>query len=245
MPCFTEEAKQLIISDGGAERHESLKKSYENLIKARVDYIEYGKPDELSAQRRAKLNCDLLKQVLIYRAEQLMAASGTMLTEKNLYALALTVRGHIETLAVLGYFTRRLDSLVKGNIKFEQFEEDIANGLLGAKHDFFSDAKAPTNIVTCVEHTDKYLDSVLFAEKKEMVQDLYGWLSEFAHPNFCSNKSAFTIDRETGRMMLRKEGQISNDHHQMIATLRMSMDFLDWFLPQFTENQRAAFPNEA
>jgi hypothetical protein len=51
-----------------------------------------------------------------------MSATDALLAQKNLYALALAVRGYIETLAVLGYFTRRLDSLQKSNITFEQFE---------------------------------------------------------------------------------------------------------------------------
>jgi hypothetical protein len=244
MPCFSEDAKKILIDDGKEEQHASLEKAYANLLNERAEFVEYGNPDDLIDRRRAKLNCDLLKQVLVHRAEQLMTGTSTMLTDKNLYGLALIVRGHIETLAVLGYFTRRLDSLTKGNITFEQFEQDIANGLLGAKHDFFDKAGAPVNILTCVEHTDKYLDAELFKEKKEMVQDLYGWLCEFAHPNFCSNKSAYTLDKSTGRMMLRNEQEITSDHFQMIATLQMSADFLAWFLTKFEERLKAAIPDE-
>lgn len=68
----------------------------------RTEFVEYGKPEDFSAERRAKLNCDLLKQVLIHRAERLMMASGQMLTAKNLYGQALAARGYIETVAVLG-----------------------------------------------------------------------------------------------------------------------------------------------
>jgi hypothetical protein len=67
-----------------------------------------------------------------------------------------------------------VNSLVKGNITFEQFEQDIANGLMGAKHDLFDKASAPVNILTCVGHSDKFVDAELFGEKKEMLQDLYG-----------------------------------------------------------------------
>jgi hypothetical protein len=244
MPCFSDEAKQLLTNNGKAEVHESLEKNYSNLLGKRADFIEYGKPDDLSDRRRAKLNCDLLKQVLVHRAEQLMVGTGTMLTQKNMHGLALIVRGHIETLAVLGYFTRRLDSLEKDNITFEQFEQDIANGLMGAKHDLFDKANAPVNILTCVQHTDKYLDAELFKEKKEMVEDLYDWLSEFAHPNFCSNKTSFNLDKTTGRMVLRKQAEITPDHFQMIVTLQMSADFFSWFLTKFDERLKAAFPEE-
>jgi hypothetical protein len=56
-----------------------------------------------------------------------------MLQAKNVYGLALVARGHVEATAVLGYFCKRVDSLAKGNIDFDKFELDIANGLMGAK----------------------------------------------------------------------------------------------------------------
>jgi hypothetical protein len=96
----------------------------------------------------------------------------------------------------LGYFTNRLDALSKANIDFAGFEQDIANGLMGAKHDLFDKANAPVNILTCIENADKLIDAELFKDKKRMLEDLYGWLSEFAHPNFCSNRTAFTLDKE-------------------------------------------------
>jgi hypothetical protein len=44
----------------------SIEDGYEHILAERVDYIEYGDPDKLSAGERAKLNCALLKQVLIH-----------------------------------------------------------------------------------------------------------------------------------------------------------------------------------
>lgn len=243
MPCFSDESKMILVDGGKEEDHKKLEERYEELLKERVDYIEYGKPEDLSDKRQTQLNCDLLKQVLIHRAGQLMKSADVLLYQKNLHGLALVIRGHIETLAVIGYFTRRLDSLQKDNITFEQFQTDIANGLMGAKHSLFDKANAPVNILTCVEHTDKYLHAEVFGEKKKMVEDLYTWLSEFAHPNFCSNKSSFTLDRETGRMMLRQKEEISNDHLQMIAALVMSAELMTILLPRFEERKSAALPD--
>lgn len=244
MACLSEEAAKLLNDAGKSDIREALEKNHARALKQRAEFVEYGNPEDLSERRRAKLNCDLLKQVLIHRAERLMTATGLMLTAKNLYGLALTVRGHIEAVAVLGYFARRLDSLEKGNIDFAKFEQDIANGLMGAKHDLFDQATAPVNILTCVQHADKLLDAELFKEKKQMLEDLYGWLSEFAHPNFCSNKTAYTLDKTTGRMMLRKEDEISDDHLQMLVTLKMSADFFKWLLEDFSNRVIAVFPNE-
>lgn len=244
MACFSDGAKAILDAGEDQKLHTHLEMRHAELLGERVEFIEYGNPEDLTDKKQARLNAELLKQVLIHRAEQLMTGTSVMLEEKNLYGLALVVRGHIEAVAVLGYFTRRINSLMKGNIIFEQFKQDIANGLMGAKHDLFDKANAPVNIITCVEHSDKYADVELFKEKKKYLEDLYGWLSEFAHPNFCSNKTAYTLDKKNGRMVLRKEREISSDHYRMISTLTMSADILAWFLPKFDENLDAALPKE-
>jgi hypothetical protein len=234
MACLSDQATQTLKQAGNEDISKSLETGHANLLNERVDYIEYGDPDRLIGKQRARLNCQLLKQVLVHRAERLMVAAGQMFDSKNLYGLALIVRGHLEAVALLGYFARRLSSLHEGNIGFERFEEDIANGLLGAKDDIFDRAKAPVNILTCLEHTDKYLDAELFKEKKEMFQEIYTFLSEFAHPNFCSNKAAYTLEKQTGRMLLRKEEETHGDHFQMLNCLCMSADMFSWLLTDFS-----------
>jgi hypothetical protein len=244
MACLSDQATQTLKKAGKEDISKSLEKAHASLVNQRVDYIEYGDPDRLTAKQRAKLNCQLLNQVLVHRAERLMIATGQMFDSKNLYGLALIVRGHIEAVALLGYFARRLDSLHKGNIDFERFEDDIANGLLGAKDDIFDKAKAPVNILTCLEHTDKHLEAELFGKKTEMFEEIYIWLSEFAHPNFCSNKTAFTLDKETGRMLLRKEEESRDDHFQMLNCLCMSAGMFSWLLTDFSARLEKALPTE-
>jgi hypothetical protein len=114
--------------------------------------------------------------------------------ENNIYGLALVVRGHYEATAVLGYFCNRLESLKVGNITFEDFAWNIAYEVLGARHEQFAKAPNPPNILTCIEKADKYLDTHCFQQKKGMLLDCYNWLSDFAHPNFLSNASSFTLD---------------------------------------------------
>jgi len=244
MSCLSEEAVKILTDNGKQDLQQKLEEFHTAVLKERVDFIEYGKPEELTDKRRAKLNCDLLKQVLIHRADKLITATGQMLPAKNLYGMALTARGYIEAIAVLGYFAKRLSALSKGNIDFARFELDIANGLMGAKHDLFDKANAPVNILTCIENADKLLDAEFFGEKKKMLEDLYNWLSEFAHPNFCSNKSAFTLDKATGRMLLRADDVISEDHFQMLATVEMAAGVFTWLLEDFTKHVKENFPDE-
>ncbi|GAA0005537.1 hypothetical protein [Bradyrhizobium diazoefficiens] len=244
MACLPESVSKAMKDAGDEETGKSIEESYQGVLAKRADFIEYGDPEKLTDKQRAKLNCALLKQVLIHRAERLMVACGQMFETKNLYALALSARGHMEAVAVMGYMTRRLDSLIKGNIEFARFEEDIANGLMGAHDDIFTLAKAPVNVLTCVEHTDKILDAEFFKEKKQAMQSLYTWLSEFAHPNFCSNKSAFDLDKATGRMVLRKENEINTDYFQTMSTLCMSGSFLQWLIELFDTHVETYFKDE-
>ncbi|WP_316214823.1 hypothetical protein [Bradyrhizobium sp. SZCCHNR2035] len=235
---------QALKDAGHEDTTASIETAYNDLLENRVDFVEYGDPDKLTDKERAKLNCVLLTQVVIHRAERLVVASGQMFESKNLYGLALAVRGHLEAVAVLGYMARRLDSLQKENIDFARFEEDIANGLMGAMDDLFKEAKAPVNILTAVEHADKLFDADLFKEKRQILRELYLWLCEFAHPNFCSKKTAFDLDKDTGRMVLRKVDALTNDHYQMLVTLSMSCDFLQWLIALFDERVAQYFAEE-
>jgi hypothetical protein len=244
MSCLSKEATKILSDNGKHDLCQKLEEFHAAVLKERVDFIEYGKPEELSDKRRAKLNCDLLKQVLIHRADKLIVGTGQILPAKNLYGMALAARGYIETVAVLGYFAKRLSALSKGNIDFARFELDIANGLMGAKQNLFDKASAPVNILTCVENADKHLDAEFFGQKKRMLEDLYTWLSEFAHPNFCSNKTAFTLDKATGRMVLRDEDVIGEDHFQMLATVEMAAGIFIWLLEDFSKRVKENVPDE-
>jgi len=222
-----------------------LEEAIAELGKRRVEYIEYGDPDKLTPKKRAALNAELLRQALLHRAECLLQASGRMLQAKNVYGLALVARGHVEATAVLGYFCKRIDSLSKGNIDFEKFEMDIANGVLGAKDDLFSAADAPVNILTCIEQGDKYLNVELFGgEKKAMLQEIYGWLSEFAHPNFCSNKSAFNLDKETGRMIFRHDADLQASDFQLVGYLSVRADIFRLLYDRFADACATALKEE-
>src|SRR5438128_2549447 len=79
----------------------SLEDSCQQLLDRRKDAVEFGDPKLLSAKMRAALNCELLRQALLHRAERLLRSSCIVLLENDLYGLALIVRGHYETTALL------------------------------------------------------------------------------------------------------------------------------------------------
>jgi hypothetical protein len=240
MGGFSNEVKKVFVDWKQEKLWSELDEAIVELGNRRVDYIEYGDPTKLTPKKRAALNAELLRQALLHRAECLLQATGTMLQAKNLYGLALVVRGHVEATAVLGYFCKRIESLSKGNIDFDKFEMDIANGVLGAKDDLFSAAAAPVNILTCIEQGDKYLNAELFGgEKKSMLQEVYGWLSEFAHPNFCSNKSAFSLDKEAGRIVFRHDADLQESDFQLVGYLSVSAMFFPLLYDRFADACKA------
>ncbi len=240
MAEYSREVREIFANFKQDELCSSLEGSREEMRARRVEFVEYGPSDKLEAKARCKLNCQLLAQALLHRADSLLSATGAMVAAKNVYGLALVARGHVEALAVLGYFCKRVESLTAANIDFEHFEEDVANGLLGAKHDLFSKADAPVNILTCVEQADKYIDAHFFKEKKAMLQDIYGWLSEFAHPNFCSNKSAFSLDKMTGRMIFRHEGELQSQDFQLLGYMDISAALFPKLFDDFKQAYEAA-----
>jgi hypothetical protein len=144
-----------------------------------------------------------------------------MLLENNIYGLALIVRGHYEATAVLGYVCNRLESLKAGNISFEDFAFNIAHEILGAKHPQFAEAPNPPNILTCIEKADRYIDA-RFPKPLGILRDNYNWLSDFAHPNFLSNCSAFTVDRANQQFVFRHEGDIQESDFELTEYLEMS-----------------------
>ena len=115
-----------------------------------------------------------------------------------------------------------MESLRAGNIIFEDFAWNVAYEILGAKHEQFAKAPNPPNILTCIEKADKYLDTHCFKEKKGMLLDCYNWLSDFAHPNFLSNASSFSIDIPNRRFLFRHEGDTQESDFQLIIYLELS-----------------------
>ena len=201
----------------------NLEASYRRLIDRRKEAVAVA--DQREPKKHTAANCLVLQQALLHRAERLHAGAGTMLLENNIYGLALIVRGHYEATAVLGYVCNRLESLKAGYISFEDFAFNVAYELLGAKHPQFAKAPNPPNILTCLEKADKYLDA-RFKEhggvNTDMLLDCYNWLSDFVHPNFLSNCSAYAVDKANRRFVFRHGDDIQESDFQLMVYLEIS-----------------------
>lgn len=134
-----------------------LEKAHQDFLDRRKDAVVIA--DQSDPRKHTASRCLVLQQALLNRAGRLLSGAGTMLLENNIYGVALVVRGHYETTAVLGYVCSRLESLKAGNITFEDFASNVTYGILGARHKQFANAPTPPNILTCIEKADKYLDT--------------------------------------------------------------------------------------
>ncbi len=236
---FSPAVRELFISWKHSDLLDKLEASHHQLLKRRQNFVEFPCPDDLV--KRTASNCRVLQQVQLHRAERLIAGIGTMLLENNVYGLALSVRGHCEATAVLGYMCDRLHSLKAKHIEFDNFALNIACAVLGAKHHQFPKAPNPPNILECIAKADRHLDTHLFTEKKGMLRDIYDWLSEFVHPNFCSNSTAYTIDRETRRFVFRHDGEPQNSDFDILAYLVISAGLFS-ILFDWVKESLADFP---
>src|SRR5262249_5460420 len=144
---FPAPVHQLFAQAGRRSLVESLERLHKQLLERRLETVDYGAPRDLTRKARARLNCQLLQQSLHHSAERLLQSCGGMILEKNVYGLALIVRGHLEGTAVLGHFCARMESLAAGNITFDDFDLDIATAVLGARHEDFEQAPNPVNVL--------------------------------------------------------------------------------------------------
>lgn len=219
-PLFSRAAREVFIHWNRGEIPDRLETLHKQLLDRRKHVVEIASQHE--PKKHTASNCLVLQQVLLHRAERLLAGTPSMFLDNNVYGLALSVRGHYEVTGVLGYLCSRLESLKAGNIKFQDFARNIASAVLGSKHPQFAKALSPPNILTCIEKADRYLDSHLFKEQKGMLRDGYDWLSEFAHPNFCSNCASFNNDNTKRQFVFRHNGETQESDFDLIVYLKIS-----------------------
>jgi hypothetical protein len=59
------------------------------------------------------------------------------------------------------------------------------------------------------------------------------WLSEFAHPNFCSNKLAYTLDKEKQEMVFRHEAELQESDFELLRYLEVSASIFPLLFDSF------------
>jgi len=214
---------------------EDLIQSYDELVALKVESLRYPYNKNMYALERLRRNCTVVSQALLHRAILLFEGAISALSDKNVYSLALCMRAHYETTAVLGRLYRRLSSYLNKHISVHDFANDIYVQMVGCRHQSLHKAPDPENVMNQLDDADKILDKELLGQKKGILRDNYEFLCEFAHPNFHSNSVAFAIDKPKESIIFRYDRVLTKKEF-LIGYIATSTDVFIWFFDKFKGN---------
>ena len=231
-----EKLKKLLESYGKEKDIDEYIKVYEDHLSRNKKYLNLRFEGEAGDWRRIKGIGLALRQMLHHRAVSLYEGSLLSSMQNNVYLVALSVRGHYETTAAMGYFCARLHSYSEGNIGAETIEEEIGNQIRGSRAEELLLAPDPKNILTQLDYADKAIGRLLINDgQKDLkwLRESYEFLCEFCHPNFHSNKLSYNLDEKNGVFIFRYEGeQILKKEFGIIEYILISgglfIDLFDW-----------------
>lgn len=226
-----------------ADLIDDLERFHGQLVARRREAVDYPDVETISEATRAVRNVEVLSQAHLHRAERLMASSGSMIADENIYGLTLLIRGHIESTSILGFLCERIASFGKGGVLFERVIHDIAHAMMGARHPMFSQQPDPVNILSAIEKADRYFERKHKGPRQGMLADCYAWLSDFAHPNFLSGDSAICLDKAAGRFEFRHGGALSQEELEQLGYLAISAELFVDFFDDLADLTAKAFAN--
>jgi len=217
-------ARGIDISEFETSYNELIKRTEESLV-AETEK-DWG---DLKGIRQYAL---VLRQVLLHKAIKLFSGSFISLLDDNAYLMALSMRGHFETTAALGYLHNRLNSLAEGNLEARVVDHDIKVLLLGTRDKGIlkleeakqNDMEA-RQVLDMLKYADRSVSKhILKGTAKEYIilTDCYEYLCEFSHPNFHSNTAAFELRKEEKKFYFRYNKSLGDDHFRLINHLLIS-----------------------
>lgn len=209
-----------------------LKNSYNKLTHRAVESLFVESKGECGDSRRIREYSLAYRQVLLHRAINLFLGSLTSLAENNAYSMVLSIRGHFETTAALGYLHNRLISLKDGNLDAVVVDHDVCVLLLGTRDkEILKSEKARQNamdskhVQDMLEYADKSVSRHILqdiAKAHSMLTECYNHLCEFSHPNFHSNSAAFELKREEKKFYFKHNKSLEDDYFMLIYYLLIS-----------------------
>jgi len=226
MGTFNESLYQDFVCQDEAELYSKLQSTYDELVARKVTRVVYPK-DSDSSKSRIRFKSRVCQQALLHRALYLFEGSLIALSAKNVYALALCVRGHYEGTAALGYLHKRIMSYIEGSITINDLDRDVYAHVLGSrdKKMAVADAPDPKTIMSQLDYADKVVYARLFHSQgnlKTVLRDGYEFLSEFAHPNFHSYSVAIHVDKRTDSFIFRYDHPLREEEFGLIGWLSIS-----------------------
>jgi hypothetical protein len=218
----------------GRRGKESEFSEYEACYNALIKRIEHsckGQPQgDWGDPKRIRQYALVLRQVLLHRGLKLFLGSLHALLENNPYSMILSIRGHFETTAALGYLHNRLNSLHQGNLDAHVVDRDICTQLLGSRDERLlasmgEDVLKAEQVLNMLEYADRSISKNILggkAKEHDILTDCYKFLCEFSHPNFHSNTVAFELDKEAQEFKIRHYDPMRDSEFDIIDYLLLS-----------------------
>lgn len=206
---------------------------YGKLIERIEDSCEVYQGEKIGEYRRIKQYSLTYRQVLLHRAILLFEGSLNALAENNPYSMTISIRGHFETTASLGYLHHRLSSLRNGTIEAEVVDKDMCAQLIGSRDKALDKAPEAKQVQSMLECADRTVSKNVFggtARQYDILSNNYGYLCEFAHPNFHSNSIAIELDKSVPAFKFRHGKPMRDREFELISYLLQSATiFLELF----------------
>ncbi len=211
--------------------------AYNDLL-VKVETTIVARPgDDWGNPRRIREYALVLRQTLQHRAVKLFEGAIHALIHDNGYSMALSIRGHFETTAAIGYLHNRLTSLEQGNLTPEVVDKDIVTQIMGTRDALVLEASSQERavseakqILSMLEYADKSVSKNIMggtAKEHTMLMDSYKWLCEFSHPNFHSNTLAFTFDKEKNEFHFSCDRKITKQEAEGIQHILISSSIFE------------------
>lgn len=221
-----ERHKGMFASRGKSQLFDEVSEVYDRLLPRRensrpavLDDCDFGAP------RRVRDNTMVYRQVLLHRSILLFEGSLAAAADENAYSMALSIRGHFETTAALGYVHYRLASVQMKYISAAEFDEGLSAQMLGSKDEGLPQAPDPKHVLTMLEYADKTVNKHVVSGANKplpLLTDPYNWLCEFCHPNYYSNAIAIDVDKSVPEFRFRFEQPMRDTEFGLLGHLMLS-----------------------
>lgn len=219
--------EQVFQSHNQSQELCEITKDYQELASRAEKSLRPFPEGDYGASTRIRANGLIYRQVLLHRSIRLFEGSLSAAVDENAYSMALSIRGHFETTASIGYFHNRLLSMKRGDINPETLDQDLCIQLLGSRHERLPQAPDPKNILSLLEYADKSVNISVIGidetpKRYEILKSSYEFLCEFCHPNISSNSVAIEIDKSIPEFKFRHGQSMRNEEFNIAGYLLLS-----------------------
>jgi hypothetical protein len=225
-----ERVREIFGRRGKEKEVSEYEASYNELIK-RIEHSCKAQPQgDCGDPRRIRQYALVLRQIFLHRAIKLFLGSLHSLLENNAYSMILSIRGHFETTAALGYLHNRLNSLQQGHLDPHVVDSDICIQLLGSRDERLlalmgEEVFEAKQVLDMLDYADRSISKNILggrAKEHDILTDCYKFLCEFSHPNFHSNTISFELDKEAQEFKIRHYDPMRDGEFDIIQYLLLS-----------------------